>query len=135
MERKNRDYAGDGGNTPFANFEVCEFVGLCSTEEGIVVRMLDKMRRLATLVKPGAAPSVLDESIQDTLQDLINYCVILEAWLRERTERSVLATFHEDPAVGEISESAQAALEMIAAFPKGLPRHDPGGPSDSGAPF
>ena len=31
MELKNKDYAGNGGLEPFANFTRCEAMGVCTT--------------------------------------------------------------------------------------------------------
>ena len=38
MKKKNHDYAGSGGDSPFANFERTEAMGICSTEAGVLVR-------------------------------------------------------------------------------------------------
>lgn len=69
--KKNRDYAGDGD--PFRNFN--EFGAL-----GILVRMSDKFSRIRTLIERGGDPEV-DETIEDTLQDLLNYSWLLAAFL------------------------------------------------------
>ena len=53
MQEKNHDYAGKGGEQPFANFERCESMGVCSTEQGFLVRVIDKVSRLATFVEAG----------------------------------------------------------------------------------
>ena len=39
MELKNKDYAGNGGLEPFANFTRCEAMGVCTTEQGFLVRI------------------------------------------------------------------------------------------------
>lgn len=77
LEKKNQDYSGD--EDPFKNFRLCEAAGIVSVEEGILVRMFDKMGRVANLVKQMQTPRV-DESIEDTLMDLINYAAILIAY-------------------------------------------------------
>lgn len=43
---------------------------------GIRVRMHDKLARLNNLVDKGLTPEVLDESLEDTLLDLLNYAAI-----------------------------------------------------------
>jgi hypothetical protein len=78
--RKNADYAGD--SDPFANFRIVEHIGLCSVEKGIVVRMTDKLARISNLLERDA--QVLDESVSDTLSDIINYAAILKAYLYDR---------------------------------------------------
>ena len=77
IARKNADYAG-GGN-PFKNFELVNDLGICSTAEGILVRMCDKVSRISNLINTDA--QVKDESIKDTLLDLANYSLILAAYL------------------------------------------------------
>ena len=39
MELKNKDYAGNGGLEPFANFTRCEAMGVCTTEQGFLFRI------------------------------------------------------------------------------------------------
>jgi hypothetical protein len=83
--RKGADYASAdrASEDPlqrFKNFRMCEHVGLCSTEAGIVVRMLDKVTRVGQLLSPGKIAQVKDESVEDTLLDVINYSVLLLAY-------------------------------------------------------
>lgn len=75
---KNHDY-GAGEANPYANFENSKIVGV-SVEKGILVRMMDKMSRISTLLDKD--PKVLGESIDDTLMDLINYATILKSYLK-----------------------------------------------------
>jgi hypothetical protein len=81
--RKSRDYAGDGN--PFQNFRLVEFLGLCTVEHGIMVRISDKISRPATLLD-GREPQVKDESVTDTIRDAINYLAILAAYLDQRNK-------------------------------------------------
>jgi len=91
MERKNQDYAGDSehGIQPFANFERVEALGICSTEQGFLVRMTDKISRLSSYVQAGKL-EVSDETVYDTLVDLINYSVLMAAYLADNTEHDGL---------------------------------------------
>jgi len=77
MEAKNHDYAG-GKHThePFANFTRVESMGITTTEKGLLVRMTDKMSRLSTFCQEGEF-KVTDESLRDTILDLINYGILL----------------------------------------------------------
>ena len=68
---KNHDYAK--GDDPYKNFRLVEQLGICSVETGILVRMCDKMSRIANLIDTDA--KVKDESIADTLIDLANYSI------------------------------------------------------------
>jgi hypothetical protein len=82
MKKKNADYAGSGTD-PFANFRRAEALGVCSTEQAFLVRMTDKMSRLASFASRGQL-SVEDETVYDTLEDLINYSVLLAAYLKSK---------------------------------------------------
>lgn len=73
MAKKNRDYATD--QDVFRNFRM--FGGL-----GILVRASDKLARLRTFEERDTF-SVTDESLRDTIEDLINYAVIYLAYKQE----------------------------------------------------
>ena len=81
-EKKSSDYAGT--DDPFKNFRGCEMYGI-SLEQGILVRMTDKMARIANLLDKKA--KVKDESISDTLSDLCNYAMILKVYLDSKNHR------------------------------------------------
>ena len=82
IDRKNADYAA--GEDPFRNFRMAEYMGL-STEQGIMLRLLDKMARLANVSAKGGVMEVKDESLDDTLQDICNYTGILYAYRRSQS--------------------------------------------------
>jgi hypothetical protein len=94
-ERKNHDYAGRGGEQPFANFQRCEALGICSTERGFLVRMTDKMSRLASFAEAGKF-QVADEKVRDTCIDLINYTALLLAYIDSKNDVTATVTV-EDP--------------------------------------
>lgn len=77
---KNNDYGGSS-KTPFANFENSTVAGV-SVERGILVRLMDKMSRISTLLDKEA--KVKDESIVDTIEDAINYLAILKAYINHK---------------------------------------------------
>ena len=79
LERKNNDYANAN---PFHNVALSELAGV-SVEQGIVVRMTDKLARLGNLLS-GKEQKVLDEKVEDTLQDMANYSAILYAYLKSK---------------------------------------------------
>ena len=79
MENKNADYAK---TDPFGNFRLVETLWITSVEKGILVRMCDKMSRISTLIDQKA--EVKDEAIEDTLEDLANYSIILKLYLKYR---------------------------------------------------
>lgn len=85
-QTKNSDYTGATAD-PFANFKVVEANGICSTEQGFLTRMSDKMMRLASFTKNGTL-KVKGESATDTLMDLANYCILMAAYLESNNETS-----------------------------------------------
>lgn len=83
MKKKNHDYAGNSGTTPFANFERCEAMGICTTEAGFLVRMTDKLSRLSTFADSGKL-MVDNEGYNDAIVDIINYCVLFSAYVKSK---------------------------------------------------
>tara|TARA_R100001463_G_scaffold15676_5_gene40847 strand:+ start:378 stop:770 length:393 start_codon:yes stop_codon:yes gene_type:complete len=82
MNLKNRDYAGSGGSEPFANFTRCESMGVCQTEAGMLVRVIDKISRMSSFLEAGKM-HVEDESFYDALIDVVNYMVLLGAYVKD----------------------------------------------------
>ncbi len=76
LKQKNSDYSAS--NDPFRNFEACNLYNI-STEQGLLVRMSDKMMRISNLLTK--TNEVKDESIKDSLKDLSNYALILLAYI------------------------------------------------------
>lgn len=83
MKAKNHDYAGSKGVEPFANFTRVEALGITSTEKAMLVRMLDKMSRLASFMEAKEF-KVSDEKLRDTILDMINYSILLYAYLDDK---------------------------------------------------
>lgn len=79
VEKKNADYSG-ASLDPFKNIRNAGFVGV-SVERGVLVRMMDKMGRISSLLDREA--QVSSESIDDTLNDLINYAAILKLYIKD----------------------------------------------------
>lgn len=79
---KNSDYTGSSGD-PFANFTRVEALGICSTEQGFLTRMTDKLCRISSFVQKGTL-LVKDESVQDTLKDLANYSILMAAFIESK---------------------------------------------------
>lgn len=87
MDRKNRDYAsGDNNGDPFTNFRLCEGMGICPTDQGMVIRLSDKVARLARLLSPGYSAKVTSETLTDTLIDVINYSVLISAYREDNAQ-------------------------------------------------
>jgi len=79
LEAKNHDYSK--GDDEFRNFKMIGVLtDRISVEDGILVRISDKIARIANLMD-GTQGRVLDEKLEDTIRDAINYLVILLAYL------------------------------------------------------
>lgn len=83
MQKKNHDYAGKQGSEPFANFTRVEALGITTTEKGMMVRLSDKMSRLSSFMESHEF-KVQDEKLRDTILDMINYSILLYAYLDEK---------------------------------------------------
>lgn len=73
MAVKNLDYGGQVD--PFKNFRRHGLIG-------ISVRISDKLARLDSFIEKGVL-HVKDESVQDTLLDLLNYAVLFAAYIED----------------------------------------------------
>jgi hypothetical protein len=82
---KQSDYCANAD--PFDNLRKSELCG-ASIEQGIFTRLADKFSRVGSLIKKmnsvGEGQRILDESLQDTLDDLINYTMLLKIYLEEK---------------------------------------------------
>lgn len=82
-EAKNADYSGVGDD-PFANFRqigsLVQIENVC--EIGFLTRMSDKLARIGSFVSRGHL-LVKDESVQDTLLDLANYCILFAGFIAD----------------------------------------------------
>lgn len=72
--QKNRDY-GDSFSVTFKEFGIISFI----------VRAQDKWNRIKSLSLDGKSPEVA-ESLQDTLLDLANYCIMASMELEAKDE-------------------------------------------------
>lgn len=90
IDKKSDDYNYDqkmAGDTLF-NLRVAEMLGIVpDTEAGILVRLSDKLMRLATLSKPKHKRKVKEETIFDTVRDVHNYVDYLALIWKERQGR------------------------------------------------
>jgi hypothetical protein len=81
---KNSDYTG-ASEDPFANFaQIGALVQIPQVVEiGFLTRMSDKLSRIGSFVTKGSL-KVADESVEDTLLDLANYCILFAGYLRSK---------------------------------------------------
>jgi len=82
--KKNSDYTGDADD-PFSNFKIVEKIGISSAEVGFLTRMTDKLSRINSFVQKGEL-LVKDESVQDTLHDLANYCALMSGFIESKKQ-------------------------------------------------
>jgi len=104
-QAKNADYTGDSGD-PFFNFSRVEELGVASTEQGFLTRMLDKFCRISSFVQKGEL-KVKDESVEDTLLDLANYCILLAGFIRSRKSASEEAGQTDADSTCEITQDSR----------------------------
>lgn len=88
MVDKNRDYAGQALASAdrwavFGNLRRCETLAIVPTEIGILIRIHDKLSRIQTYLQVGTL-AVKDEPVERELVDVINYCGLLGAAIKER---------------------------------------------------
>ena len=76
---KNDDYANIDA---LSNFKTVGAITGTSTEIACLNLIATKVARLGVLLNSGKAPN--NESIQDTVLDMANYCVLLSAILSEK---------------------------------------------------
>lgn len=76
LKNKNHDYSM--GEDEFRNFKlITQIRPKVSAYDGLMVRICDKMARIGNLIDANA--KVKNESVVDTIDDAINYFVILKA--------------------------------------------------------
>lgn len=80
IAKKGADYATN--EDPFANLSLSEHLGLTSTEVAVFSRLLDKVSRIANYLKKG---ELQNESVKDSIQDLIGYGLLLAACVENTT--------------------------------------------------
>jgi len=80
-QKKGHDYSGE--EDTLRNLKATGAHGVVTNEQGVLVRMDDKMSRLWQLTKPGNVALVSDERIKDTILDGINYLCLLWALMED----------------------------------------------------
>ncbi len=82
MQNKNDDYSQK--DNPFSNFELIATVVGVDTKKALFSRMADKFARLRECLDKGT--TVKDETLEDTLMDLVNYSVLLAGYLKKKLD-------------------------------------------------
>jgi len=74
------------GDTLF-NMRVTALAGLVrSPQAGILIRLQDKLQRLASLENPAETPATKDEAVKDTIQDAIVYLTYFQLFYEEERD-------------------------------------------------
>jgi hypothetical protein len=81
---KSQDYAKS--EDVLSNIKAISSYGI-SPSVGLISRMQDKMSRLANFTKTGVF-NVKDETVEDTLIDLANYCCLFAAYLHDENPQA-----------------------------------------------
>lgn len=76
IDKKNHDYSGIVD--PFGSFRNAQIAGVGVTQS-LVLAVVQKVSRMGNLLQRPA--KVVQESMEDTIMDCINYLAILLAWL------------------------------------------------------
>jgi hypothetical protein len=132
VRAKNSNYAGGSGDSnAFKNFDMIEVLtnGKVSREVGMLVRMTDKLARLATLIT--GTPDAVGESIQDTLADLANYADLTTLAFRDKSE----VVEEHKTALDRVTEDAKyqvAQYSHVIEFPAA---DIPAAPIDNDSPL
>ncbi len=79
-ESKQNDYSA-GIDDAFYNFNHYETLNICTREQGILSRICDKFTRLTGAL---GGNQLKNESVSDSILDMINYLTILQISLEER---------------------------------------------------
>ena len=82
MRKKNNDYAGATKDT-LHNFNSYLVVGV-NPKKGILTRMIDKLSRLGNFAD--GQDMQVTESVDETIEDLINYAVLLKASFHDKIQ-------------------------------------------------
>lgn len=88
---KSSDYAPE--EDIYNGMKLCENLGICTLEKGILVRMTDKIGRLSNLIDH--IKVVHNESTLDTVKDLLGYACLLYVYMEKNIEDSVKSTEEE----------------------------------------
>lgn len=83
LQDKNHDYSSDAD--PLANLRACELLDI-PAREGVLIRLLDKVSRLHYVSSKGT--NKVNESIEDSCIDIINYVVLFAALCVEKGQRA-----------------------------------------------
>jgi len=102
MRNKSNDYAE--GQDAFLNFKTAAQIAGISPEQTLLTLLGMKLSRLTQLV--GKGKTARNESVEDTMLDIINYVVLLRGMMKEQENTS--------PQTGSIPSSSEQVLSSYS---------------------
>lgn len=109
MRRKSNDYA-EGGDA-FLNFKTAAQIAGISPEQTLLTLLGMKMSRLTQLISKGKKAK--NESVEDTMLDIINYVVLLRGMMHEQENPPTNAPVTpSEPGLGSYNQSAPNLLQQ-----------------------
>jgi len=116
ISAKNDDYAAD--DDAFLNFRKAAEIAGTDVATGILVRFGDKVTRLGNLIDRD--PSVVGETVDDTILDAINYLAILRVWLSFQASahyaQTTVDTINDFPSVNEEKTWGEKAADFLGGL-------------------
>ncbi len=100
MRAKNYDYTS-GSIDPYANFRSSEVLGV-PAELGVLVRVMDKLKRIQTFVTKGDL-EVKSESVDDAISDIVNYMILVQGLIKSRLKESGITQTMDDQMIGDFA--------------------------------
>jgi hypothetical protein len=111
--KKNSDYTGTNPS-PFSNFEKTEQLGICSTEQGFLVRLLDKVSRIISFVQKGVL-EVAEETVTDACIDGANYLCLFAAYIQSKRNTPVLVEV-DNTELNEVDKDVLKLLNVDSGY-------------------
>lgn len=122
VNAKNTDYAKEAD--PFHNFRSAERNGIATVETAMLVRMQDKWARTINLIGSNEPAKVQDETVEDTILDMINYLAILLAYRKDKSDKATITTHVPAELIRPMSKSEIKAREQDDAEQEALAKED-----------
>jgi len=118
IRKKGHDYNRKQqleGDTLY-NLRIASLMGIVETpEQGILVRLMDKMMRLSSLMTADVEAQVKEESVRDTVKDVHNYVdYALQLWEERLAIAKSRAQFEPRPQIGNQLEVKYAGAVIPA---------------------
>ncbi len=110
MRNKSNDYA-DGGDA-FLNFKTAAQIAGISPEQTLLTLLGMKISRLTQLI--GKGKTAKNESVEDTMLDIINYVVLLRGMMKEGEHvatPAIAPSAAMEQVLGTFSQSAPNLLQ------------------------